>query len=125
MPIAIRRRQDAVPSLTQIAAFEVRSTSDVDLLQRLTGRAEHELSRRLQSGHRAYVAWYDGVPAAFGWVATEAAEIGELHASFRIEAGERYLWNFVTLPSHRGLGIYPRLLDAIVRAVSVDVLFLF
>lgn len=30
----------------------------------------------------------------------------------------RYLWNFVTLTAHRGLGIYPRLLDAIVRTES-------
>jgi hypothetical protein len=63
------------------------------------------------------------VPAAFGWVATQAAEIGEVHASFRIEPGERYLWNFVTLASHRGLGIYPRLLDAIVRSESEAELF--
>jgi hypothetical protein len=29
---------------------------------------------------------------------------------------DRYLWNFVTLKAHRGLGIYPRLLNAIVEA---------
>ncbi|HEX8830856.1 MAG TPA: hypothetical protein VF705_06810, partial [Longimicrobium sp.] len=46
------------------------------------------------------------------------ADIGELGSSFAIPAGERYLWNFVTLAAHRGLGIYPRLLDAIVRAES-------
>jgi hypothetical protein len=44
--------------------------------------------------------------------------LGELGATFVVGAGERYLWNFVTLASHRGRGIYPRLLDAIVRAES-------
>jgi hypothetical protein len=72
--------------------------------------------RRLGAGHRAYVAWRDGEPAAWGWVATRSAEIGELGSAFAIPGGERYLWNFVTLPAHRGLGIYPRLLDAMVRA---------
>jgi GNAT superfamily N-acetyltransferase len=64
------------------------------------------------------VAWRDGEPAAWGWVATRTAEIGELGSAFAIPRGERYLWNFVTLPAHRGLGIYPRLLEAIVRAES-------
>ena len=32
--------------------------------------------------------------------------------------GDVYLWNFVTLNAWRGLGIYPRLIDAIVNAES-------
>ena len=78
------------------------------------------MRRRFDAGHRAYVALWDGEPAAWGWVATTAAEIGELESSFAIPRGERYLWNFVTFPSHRGLGIYPRLLDAIVRLESAE-----
>jgi len=46
--------------------------------------------------------------------------VNELRLRFAIPAGERYLWNFVTLPSHRGLGIYPRLLNAIVSAESTE-----
>jgi len=84
----------------------------------LQGRAEGEMTRRFAAGHRAYIAMLNDRPAAWGWVATRFAEIGELSATFRIPRGERYLWNFVTLASHRGLGIYPRLLDAIVRAES-------
>jgi len=72
--------------------------------------------RRFAEGHRAYVASRTGEAAAWGWIATQTARIGELESSFAIPTGERYLWNFVTLPAHRGLGIYPRLLQAIVRA---------
>ena len=43
---------------------------------------------------------------------------GRLVAVITIPPGERYLWNFVTLKAFRGLGIYPRLLQAIVRAES-------
>jgi hypothetical protein len=82
----------------------------------LQGRTELEIARRFAAGHRAYVAYWEGVPAAWGWVAIRSAEIGELGFAFQVPAGARYLWNFVTAKSHRGLGIYPRLLDAIVRA---------
>jgi hypothetical protein len=59
------------------------------------------MTRRFDAGHRAYVALLNGRPAAWGWVATRSADIGELGATFAIPAGERYLWNFVTLASHR------------------------
>ena len=84
----------------------------------LQDRTPAEMRRRLADGHRAYVAWRGGEPAAWGWVATRAARIGELDAEFSLPPGERYLWNFVTLAAHRGQGVYPRLLDAIVRAES-------
>jgi len=80
------------------------------------------MAGRFAAGHRAYVAWYQDEPAAWGWVATRSAHIGELGSTFLIPAGERYLWNFVTLNAHRGRGIYPRLLDAIVRAESGEAL---
>jgi GNAT superfamily N-acetyltransferase len=86
----------------------------------LQGRDEDQIARRFESGHRAYVALCDGERSAWGWVATRGAEIGELGAAFLLPAGERYLWNFVTLERFRGRGIYPRLLQAIVRAESRD-----
>jgi len=82
----------------------------------LQNRSADEMIRRFENGHRAYVAWRGGEPAAWGWVATSSARIGELDSAFTVPAAQRYLWNFVTRPAHRGLGIYPRLLDAIVSA---------
>jgi hypothetical protein len=84
----------------------------------LQRRSVEEMAARFAAGHRAYLAWWNGEPAAWGWVATRDAWIGELRAAVVLPRGERYLWNFVTLPSHRGRGIYPRLVDAIVRAES-------
>jgi GNAT superfamily N-acetyltransferase len=104
--------------LPALPSLEVRRTTDLGLLAVLQNRPVAELQQRFVDGHRAYVAWEDGVAAAFGWVATRAAVIGELGATLQIPNGHRYLWNFVTLASHRGRGIYPRLLDAIVRAES-------
>src|SRR5690606_31856109 len=57
----------------------------------------------------------DGEPAGYGWVATHTCEIGELALRFDLPAGNRYLWDFATLPAFRGRGIYPALLSEIVR----------
>ena len=116
MPIALRHRDDPTPSLAPLAGLDVHREHDADAMAALQGRAVGEMRRRLDEGHRAYVAQRDGEPAAYGWAATREAQIGELGASIVVPAGDRYLWNFVTLPAHRGLGVYPRLLDAIVRA---------
>jgi ribosomal protein S18 acetylase RimI-like enzyme len=120
MPFAARHRRDPVPSIEPLPRLVVRRVEDADFMAALQGRAPAEMARRLAAGHRAYVAWRDGEPAAWGWVATRIAEIGELGTTFSIPGGERYLWNFVTLAAHRGQGIYPRLLDAIARAESDD-----
>jgi GNAT superfamily N-acetyltransferase len=107
-----------MPQLAPLATLEVHQVWDADFMARLQGRAIADIERRFADGHRAYVAWHDENPAAWGWVATGTASIGELSASFNMSENERYLWNFVTLPSHRGLGIYPRLLQAIVERES-------
>lgn len=120
MPFAARHRDDHTPSMDILPGFAVRRETDAAAMAELQGRSAAEMRRRFDAGHRAYVAWLDDAPAAWGWVATRTAEIGELGSSFTVPAGERYLWNFVTLPAHRGLGIYPRLLEAIVRAESEE-----
>lgn len=86
----------------------------------LQERTQEVMQSRFAEDHRAYVAWMDDTPAAWGWVATRRADIGEVGRSFAVANGERYLWNFVTCASYRGRGIYPRLLDAIVRAESSE-----
>jgi GNAT superfamily N-acetyltransferase len=120
MPFATRHRDDTMPALPILGSLQVSREMDAEHMAMLQGRTVEEITRRFDAGHRAYVARLDGVSAAWGWVATRSANIGELGATFAIPRDERYLWNFVTLPSHRGLGIYPRLLQAIVRAELTD-----
>ena len=120
MPLATRHRDDPSPQLEPKIDLVVRRESDTAAMAAVQGRSEAEMAARLAVGHRAYVACIGSVPAGFGWVATRTADIGELGTSFSIPADERYLWNFVTLRAYRGLGVYPRLLDAIVRAESLE-----
>ncbi|QJR37863.1 GNAT family N-acetyltransferase [Gemmatimonas groenlandica] len=120
MPFATRHRDDPMPLLRPLPTLHVTTEADAGVMAQLQGRPIDDISRRFDAGHRAYVATLGDIPAAWGWVATRTAEIGEVGANFLIPASERYLWNFVTLAAHRGRGIYPQLLQAIVRAESID-----
>ena len=116
MPLAIRYRHDPAPVLAPGPDLTVSREVDPFFMAALQGRSVVEIARRFADGHRAYVARCDGEPAAWGWVATTSASIGELGAAVVLPRGDRYLWNFVTLAAYRGRGIYPRLLDAMVHA---------
>ena len=118
MPFALRNRTNPAPHLDPLPGLVVRHEASVALMARLQGKSEEAMRERVDAGHRPYLALLHGEPAAWGWVATRSADIGELRSTFRIPEGERYLWNFVTLASHRGLGIYPRLLQSIIDAES-------
>lgn len=120
MPFASRKADDSVAVLTPLAGLSVRRELDAAAMASVQSRSVEEMSSRFAAGHRAYVASIDGEPAAWGWVATSTANIGELGASLTLNSDERYLWNFVTLPAYRGLGIYPRLLQAIVNTESTE-----
>ena len=118
MPFATLHRDNVPVALPPLVFMSVRRESNAWRMAALQSRSVHEIQERFDAGHRAYIAQMNGTPAAWGWVATRSAVIGELGATFAIPEGQRYLWNFVTLPSHRGLGIYPRLLQAIVKLES-------
>ena len=109
---------DPLPPLSPLPDFHAGTTADIALLARLAALDSGEVEARLTAGHRPYVATIGGKPAAYGWVAGTGATIGELGVAFTLPRGDRYLWNFATLPAWRGRGTYPHLLRAIVAAES-------
>lgn len=112
------RYSDSAADLTPIAGLRVHREMRSDVMARLQDRAPGVIEDRFAAGHTAWIASIDGEAAAWGWMATRTADIGEMGLTFAVPQRERYLWNFVTLPAFRGRGIYPRLLDAIVRSES-------
>lgn len=118
MAFATWWRGDELPALAPKGDFFAGRTDDADLLARLARLEMAEVRRRLDEGHRPYVAWLDGCPVAYGWVATRTAHIGELDLTITLPAEDRYLWDFATLPAWRGRGVYPRLLQSILTAES-------
>lgn len=120
MPFSIRHGNDPAPRLPPLPGLEITRTCDPGTVGRVQRRSQTEMAARFAAGHRAYVARLQGEIAAWGWVASRTAVIGELGVRFRVPRADRYLWNFVTRPAYRGRGIYPRLLDRIVERESVD-----
>ncbi len=120
MPIAFRHRDESSPFKPMLPGLAVHRELDPAAMARIQGRATEEIEARFAAGHHAYVATMNGANAAWGWVATSSATIGELKTTFTVPTADRYLWNFVTLAAYRGRGIYSRLLDAIVKAESAE-----
>jgi GNAT superfamily N-acetyltransferase len=116
MPLAVRLTTDPAPALAPIAGVTYTRVLDAATMAAAQRRPLADIERRMADGHRAWAAWRDDTIVAWGWVATQHAELGELQFRFIIPEGDRYLWNFVTVPSARGQGLYPRLLDAILQA---------
>jgi GNAT superfamily N-acetyltransferase len=120
MALATWWRGDPLINLPPLADFTVRLAEDATELARLNNITVEEVQQRIQAGHRPSIGYLGPRPVTYGWAATRQASIGELKLAFPIAEGERYLWDFATLPAWRGLGLYPRLLQAIVQAEPAD-----
>lgn len=108
-------RGDPLVGLPALPGLAIELAHELDLLAEVSGLSPSEIQARVDASHRPYLARLDETPVAYGWMATRSASIGALGISFRVPPGNRYLWDFVTLPGWRGKGIYPRLLQAILR----------
>ncbi len=115
MPFATWWRGDPLPDLPPQPTFAAERSQDISLIARLTELPESVVATRFQHGHHPYLAVIDEQPAAYGWVATQQGGISELHFSFNVADYAIYLWDFLTLPAWRGRGIYPHLLQEIIR----------
>jgi hypothetical protein len=79
-----------------------------------------QVARRLADRNRVFLLRLGGELAAYGWSAAGRAHIGGLDLAFVVPPGERYLWDFVTFPPYRGRGLYPLLLQEILRRESSE-----
>lgn len=108
-------RGDPLPPLPPLAGVTIALIDDRPLLIAVTGLDDDELRQRQAAGNRAWVAVAGDEPAGYGWVATRQGSVGSLDLSLTFGPDERYLWDFVTLPAWRGQGIYPRIIQEMVR----------
>ena len=95
--------------------FRAESSTDIKLLSILGNSSIGEVRHRLANDNRAFIAYLNNQPAAFGWMAVDAARIGELKHNLILPEGHRYLWNFRTFEAFRGQGVYPTLLQFILQ----------
>lgn len=111
---------DPVVNVPPMVDFEARRVDDDAALAQLTGLCPMDVQERRRAGHRPYVGYWGATAVTYGWVATRDASIGELDLTFALPQGDRYLWDFATLPQWQGQGLYPRLLHAIVQAEQTE-----
>jgi GNAT superfamily N-acetyltransferase len=107
---------DPLPCLPSLAGLRMLPTTDAALIAGLAQLSQAEVTERMRQANQAYVAYMETEPAAYGWSAAQTGAIYELGFNFKIPSGNRYLWDFATLPAWRGRGIYPRLLQAILAS---------
>ena len=107
MALATWWRSDSLPSLPVVPGFHAAMCDDDAMLAELNRISIEEVRARRQKGHRPYVGRLQGMPVAYGWVATRSASIGELNLTITLSQRDRYLWDFATLPAWQGRGLYP------------------
>lgn len=118
MPFATWWRGDSLPELPPLPGFSIRRWTDCERIERLNLLSPSRVKLRLGSDNDFYVALLDEVPVGYGWVGYAVGAIDELFLRFSVPPGNAYLWDFATLPTFRGRGVYPHLLQAIVRALD-------
>ncbi len=106
---------NSLPFIKPVSGLQVKVCNNTKLLSVMAGVPEAAVEKRLDEDHVAFLATINEHPAAFGWIATSKAVIGELNHTMVLPRRNRYLWNFRTLEAYRGLGIYPALLQHIIR----------
>jgi GNAT superfamily N-acetyltransferase len=108
-------RGDPLPDLPPIPDLVTEPAEDFRRLIELTGIDEGGIRERLAHNHRPWLARLGIEPVGYGWIAADQTAIPHLGLTLAYRPGDRYLWDFATLPPWRGRGIYPRLLQAMVR----------
>jgi GNAT superfamily N-acetyltransferase len=106
---------DALPVCESVPGLTVEESKHVELLSHLMGFPEAAMREQLWLGHRAYLARLGTLPVAVGWSATGEIDVLGGRVTLRVPPHNRYLYGFVTHPDWRGRGIYPHLLQAILR----------
>ena len=107
---------DPLPSLPPLSGLAIAPATDDSALAALAECDPAEVTARRAAGNTPYLAYLAGQAVACGWSTASIVEIGELGLTFTLPPDNRYLWGFVTAPQYRGRGLYPRLLQAIIRA---------
>ncbi len=107
-------RGDPLPALPDVAGLSIEPVTGERVHEVVIQLDVSEIEERANEGHQLYAASVAGEVVGWGFSATSTAAIGEHGITVVLPAGNRYLWDFVTVPEWRGRGIYPHMLQAII-----------
>src|SRR6185437_2112572 len=120
MTLATWWQGDPEMNLAAFPDFHARPADDDTLLARINHLNPAQVVERRRAGHQPYIGYIGETAVTYGWAATRLAAIGEPHLEFAIPAGDRYLWDFATVPEWQGKELYPRVLHAMTRMEDAD-----
>jgi GNAT superfamily N-acetyltransferase len=106
-------RGEDLPLLPSLPDFRCEPVADVPLLTKLLNVEATKIEARLADANTAYVAFIQDEPAGYGWSGANSVGVGDMF--WPMPPNNRGLWDFFTLESARGRGVYPHLLQAILR----------
>jgi RimJ/RimL family protein N-acetyltransferase len=88
------------------ARITLMNTEDVECYARFRPDLDvASIRRRLDRGHRCFVAWYAGQIVHAGWAATHEPWIDYLACDFPLEPGDVYQFDSHTAPAFQRLGL--------------------
>lgn len=109
------------PAPLVTSTFQCIGSDEALPLSRVMGHEDtREVLQRFTTGKRCYVGRVGGMIATYGWVTFDEEHIGELGLSIRMQPGEAYIWDCVTLPAYRGLRLYPALLAHMLHELASE-----
>jgi hypothetical protein len=107
-------RGDDLPLLPPLPEFRCECVVDVPLLADLHNVNLAKIEARLNDANTAFVAYIEDEPVGYGWSGANSVGVGDVF--WPITPPDRGLWDFFTLEVARGRGVYPHLLQAILRS---------
>ncbi|HRQ38657.1 MAG TPA: GNAT family N-acetyltransferase [Chloroflexota bacterium] len=111
-------RGDELPLLPRLPDFRCERIADVPLLSKLHNLEPAKIEARLNDANTAYVAYIEDQPVGYGWSGANSVGVGSMF--WPITSPDRGLWDFFTLEDARGRGVYPQLLQAILRSEQYE-----
>lgn len=105
-------RNSRVRRVEPLIPLEIRETNreafrSFESLLLRAGKKWEDLEARFERGDRCFLAFREGCPIHFTWMATSRAWIPEICANMRVAPGEGYLFDAYTDPAMRGRAIQP------------------
>jgi GNAT superfamily N-acetyltransferase len=95
--------------------------SSITLLTGAVGEGSYpEIRDRFQQGKRCFIGLVEGALACWGWISHGDEWIGEMKVNFRMEPGESYIWDCVTLPEYRRQGLFSALINYMARDLQKE-----
>ncbi len=115
----VRALDKPIPELHSQLPIEMKLLTERDLDAHCVFRPDQkpeQIRNRLRAGHRCHVSWHQGQIADAAWCATGRGPVPYFGRDLIVGAGDVFIFDAYTLPSHRGHNLFMAKFAHIFRA---------